>query len=130
MSVVRPRVTFSMISGVVLYQTKGWRWWFQCSAQVSMAPIRSSTLVKTPRRSRRSVSCLNQPSARLTHDEEVGVKWRCQRALLGWARRTISTWYRKAVGLGVGDRSVERNRSELIRKDSSDLHIVNDECWH
>ena len=47
---------------------------FQCSAQMVIAVARSLTLVKVPRRSRRSVSSLNQRSIRFNQELEVGVK--------------------------------------------------------
>ena len=61
--------------------------------------MRSLTLVNTPRRRRRSVSCLNQPSTRFSHDELVGVKCRCHRARLGWSsqRVDVGTHVRRQV---------------------------------
>ena len=55
-----------------------------------MAAVSSLTLPNTPRRSRLSVSRANQRSTRLSQDELVGVKCRCQRACGGSAnqRRT------------------------------------------
>ena len=67
-----------MISSAVLCQMKGSGSWFQCSAQISMASMRSATLVNTPLRRRRSVSSLNQRSMMFSQDELVGVKCRCQ----------------------------------------------------
>ena len=72
-----------MMSSAVLGHRKGLGSSFQRSAHTSMASMRASTLVKVPRRSRRSVSCLNHPSTRLSQEEEVGVKWRCHRFVLG-----------------------------------------------
>ena len=77
--------TLAMISSACLCQTKGLGSSFQCSAQISMASMRCGTEVKAPRRSRRSVSSLNQRSMRFNHDELVGVKCRCQRARFGSA---------------------------------------------
>ena len=57
-----------MISSAVLCQTKGFGSSFQCSAHISIASTRSGTEVNTPRRSRRSVSSLNQRSTRLSHE--------------------------------------------------------------
>ena len=66
--------------------------------------------MNTPRRSRRSVSSLNQRSTRLSHDEQVGVKCRCQRARLGSAshlatggalcaeRLSSTTWISRSSG--------------------------------
>ena len=65
----------------VLCQTIGWGSSLQCSVHSSMASTRAGTLAKLPRRSRRSVSSLNQRSTRFSHDELVGVKCRCHRAL-------------------------------------------------
>ena len=47
---------------------------FQCEVQTSMASVSAATESKLPSRSRRFVSCANQPSTRFSHDELVGVK--------------------------------------------------------
>ncbi len=63
-----------MMSSAVAFQMNGLGSVFQCSAQVVIAVARSLTLVKTPRRRRRSVSSLNQRSIRLSQELDVGVK--------------------------------------------------------
>ena len=47
-----------------------------------IAAMRSGTEWKTPRRNALSVSSRNQRSTRLSHDDEVGVKWRWNRGCL------------------------------------------------
>src|SRR4029079_19445427 len=54
---------------------------------------RSGTEWKTPRRNALSVSSLNQRSTRLSHDDEVGVKWRWNRGCLSSQLRTSSCWW-------------------------------------
>ena len=51
---------------------------------------RSGTEWKTPRRNALSVSSRNQRSTRLSHDDEVGVKWRWNRGCLSSHLRTSS----------------------------------------
>ena len=68
----RPRRTLAMISSAGLCQMKGFGSSFQCSAQISMASIKWGTEVNAPRRSRRSVSSLNQRSMRLSHERMSG----------------------------------------------------------
>ena len=58
--------------------------------------VRSATLVNTPRRSRLSFSSLNQRSIRLSHELEVGVKYKCQR------RRVLVRQPLLHLGRGVG----------------------------
>ena len=62
-----------MMSSAVAFQMKGLGSVFQCVAQVVMASERSLTLVKVPRRNRRSVSSLNHRSIRLSQELDVGV---------------------------------------------------------
>jgi hypothetical protein len=40
-----------------------------------MAVVSSATLLKTPRRMRSAVIFPNQRSTRLSHEDEVGIKW-------------------------------------------------------
>jgi hypothetical protein len=54
----------------------------------SMAPLRSATDRKTPRLSRRRASLAKKPSTALSHDAEVGVKWKVQRRCRASHRRT------------------------------------------
>jgi hypothetical protein len=61
-----------MMSSAVAFHTNGRGSVFQCSAQVVIAAARSATLVNTPRRSRLSVSSLNQRSIRFSHELLVG----------------------------------------------------------
>lgn len=57
-----------MISSAVAFQMKGLASTLKCSAQVVMTSVSSATLVKRLRRSRLSVSSLNQRSIRLVHE--------------------------------------------------------------
>src|SRR4051812_47793387 len=79
-----------MMALAVLCQTKGRGSLFQCDAQMSMASVSAATESKLPWRSRRLVSCANQPSTRFSHDELVGVKCRCQRARLGCSSHAVT----------------------------------------
>src|SRR5674476_287747 len=54
-----------------------------------MASMSLGTLVKTPRRSRLSVSSLNHRSMRFTQELDVGVKCRCQRLRSRWLSHLV-----------------------------------------
>lgn len=91
-----------MISSAVAFHTNGFGSVFQCCAQVVMACLRSSTLVNTPRRSRLSVSSLNQRSTTFSQELEVGVKCRCQRRRSLWASHFVTSgavWAERWDGL-------------------------------
>lgn len=77
--VARPRVTLAMISSAVRVQTNGSGWWFQFSTHVSMRSPSSVTDPKLALVSALRVRTENQVSIRFSHDDEVGVKCRCQR---------------------------------------------------
>ena len=62
-----------MMSSALAFQMKGLGSAFQCWAQVVIAAVRSTTLVKVPWRSRLSVSSSNQRSIRFSQELEVGV---------------------------------------------------------
>src|SRR5437764_265825 len=79
-----------MICSAVLCQTKGLGSSFQCDAHTSIASVSAATEVKLALRSRRLVSCANQPSTRFSHDELVGVKCRCQRARFGCSSHALT----------------------------------------
>ena len=70
--VSRPRRTLVMICSAVAFHTNGFGSVFQRSAHSVIAAVRSATLVNTPRRSRLSLSSLNQRSIRSSHELEVG----------------------------------------------------------
>ena len=73
-----------MISSAALCQTKGFGSSFHASRSRTRWPsTRTGTLVNTPRFSRRLVSSAKKRSTRLSQEELVGVKWRCQRACGG-----------------------------------------------
>src|SRR5918994_2699060 len=106
----RPRWTLAMISSAVRCQTKGSGLSFQCSTQWSMASVSSRTELNVPRRMHLLVISANQRSTRFNHDDEVGVKWRCQRLRGGlssqrctgsalWADRlSNTTWISRSRG--------------------------------
>ena len=99
-----------MIAAVVAFQMNGFGSSFQAEAQVVIASVSSGTLVKAPRRSRLSVSSLNQRSMRFSQELDVGVKRRCHRrrsrcanqvVISGalWAERLSSTtWTASPLG--------------------------------
>jgi hypothetical protein len=73
----------------VLCQTKGFGSLLWCWMKLRIAS--SSSLVErwTPRRSCFSVSAANQRSTRLSHEAEVGVKWRWKRGRLASQLRIV-----------------------------------------
>jgi hypothetical protein len=54
-----------------------------------MAAWRSTTHRKTPRLSRRLASLAKNPSTALSHEQEVGVKWKVKR---GWVEPLANLW--------------------------------------
>jgi hypothetical protein len=98
-----------MISSAVLRQTNGFGSSFQCSARSSIGSTSAATLENASRRSRLSVSRLNQPSAIFNQELEVGVEWRCQQARSGWASQLVTP------GSPVGLEAVEHSWTSSSR---------------
>jgi hypothetical protein len=90
-----------MMSSAVAYQMKGFGSSFQWSAQVVISCASSATLVNTPRRSRLSVSSLNQRSIRLSQEPKVGVKCWCHRRRSRWPSHVDLLEERQHVRAGV-----------------------------
>jgi hypothetical protein len=77
-----------MMSSELVVQTKGSGSSFQNSVQVLMVEASSLVEAKLVFVSTRRVRIENQVSIRLSHDDKVGVKWRCQRCRLGVRARS------------------------------------------
>ena len=76
------------IWSAVLVQMKGSQRSFQPSMKISMAAMRSLTLVKVPRRIAWRVMIPKKISTMFSHDPEVGVKCRVTRLFLSSHRLT------------------------------------------
>jgi hypothetical protein len=74
-----PRAALSRISSAVRVQTKGSGLSFQWETQQSIRVSSSATNVKLVLVKALRLSAENQHLTRLSHDELVGVKCRCQR---------------------------------------------------
>src|SRR4029079_8127722 len=79
---MRPRATLAKMDSAVAVHTYGLGSWLWALMYSWIELTRSGTEWKTPRRNALSVSSLNQRSTRLSHDDEVGVKWRWNRGCL------------------------------------------------
>ena len=76
-----PRLTAAMILFGSAVQVKGLGSLLVSRTKRLMAAWRSTTHRKTPRLSRRLASLAKNPSTALSHEQEVGVKWKVKR---GW----------------------------------------------
>ena len=70
-------------------QVKGFGCWLCSARKRLMAAWRSTTEWKTPRFSRRFDSLAKKPSTALSHEQEVGVKWRVKRSWRSSQARTL-----------------------------------------
>src|SRR6476619_7567500 len=74
-----PRLTAAMILSGSAVHVNGLGSWFVSATKRLMAAWRSTTHRKTPRFSRRLASLAKNPSTALSHEHEVGVKWKVKR---------------------------------------------------
>ena len=74
-----PLLTAAMILSGSAVHVNGLGSWFVSATKRLMVAWRSTTHRKTPRFSRRLASLAKNPSTALSHEHEVGVKWKVKR---------------------------------------------------
>src|SRR5262245_5421280 len=84
-----PRLTAAMILAGSAVQRNGLGSALCSSRNRLMAAWRSASERKTPRISRRLASLAKKPSTALSHEHEVGVKWKVQRGWRASQARTL-----------------------------------------
>jgi hypothetical protein len=95
-----PRLTAAMILSGSAVQVKGLGSRLVSATKRLIVAWRSTTHRKTPRFGRRFASLAKKPSTALSHEQEVGVKWKVKRG----CRSSPLPHFRMLVGGGMGRR--------------------------